>query len=73
MEFLVILTLNQPVGSDFRQITISQIVKASPGSTRVGLLSWAIAELGEDWKGSNVLFFSAEPNTLPTSLGAVKS
>ncbi|OUC93111.1 hypothetical protein CA984_27475 [Streptosporangium minutum] len=72
MEFLVVLTLSKPYGSGFRQATIIRTVTAGPGSTREGLLSWAIDQAGPELQGSNVMFFSAEPNALPASLKVVK-
>lgn len=63
MEFLIILTLSRPSGSGFQQATIIRTVTADPGSTRAGLLTWALNQApAEMQQGANVLFFSAEPN-----------
>ncbi|GGL56522.1 hypothetical protein [Planomonospora parontospora] len=72
MEFLVVLTLAKAVHNGMRQATITRTVTAAPGSTREGLLSWALNEAGPEMAGSNIVFFSAEPNALPTSVRAVK-
>ncbi|MER5419897.1 hypothetical protein [Streptosporangium roseum] len=72
MEFLVVLTLAKSLGNGMRQSTIIRTVTAGPGSTREGLLSWAIDQTDPEMRGANVLFFSAEPNALPTTLKAVK-
>ncbi|MBG0819870.1 hypothetical protein HS048_03800 [Planomonospora sp. ID91781] len=65
MEFLVVLTLAKSLGNGMRQSTLIRTVTASAGSTRQGLLSWALNEAGPDMAGSNIMFFSAEPNALP--------
>ncbi|MFD8534309.1 hypothetical protein ACFV0L_43565 [Streptosporangium canum] len=72
MEFLIILTLAKPSGGGFRQATILRTVTAAPDATRSGLLSWAIDQAGPEMQGAHVLFFSAEPNALPTTLKAVQ-
>ncbi|MBG0819096.1 hypothetical protein [Planomonospora sp. ID82291] len=72
MEFLVVLTLAKAVHNGIRQATIIRTVTAGPGSTREGLLSWALNEAGPEMAGANIVFFSAEPNALPTPLKAVK-
>lgn len=67
MEFLIILTLAKSLGAGMRQSTIIRTVTAGPGSTREGLLSWAIDQAGPEMQGANVLFFSAELNALASA------
>ncbi|MDP9870480.1 MULTISPECIES: hypothetical protein [Streptosporangium] len=72
MEFLIVLTLSKPCSGGFRQATLIRTITADPGSTRSGLLSWALDQAGPELQGANVLFFSAEPNALPATLKAVQ-
>jgi hypothetical protein len=66
MDFHVILTLSLPVGDGVQQATIIRTVTANPGSTRQGLLAWALKQAPAEFQTSaNVVFFSAEPNVLP--------
>lgn len=64
MEYLIVLTLAKSLGNGMRQSTTIRTVTAGPGSTREGLLSWAIDQAGPEMQGANVLFFSAELNAL---------
>jgi hypothetical protein len=72
MEFFVVLTLSLPLGGGVRQATIIRTVTAEPGSTRSGLLSWALKQAPAEMQSACILFFSAEPNLLPAGLKAVK-
>lgn len=72
MEFHIILTLSLPVPNGARTATIIRTVTADPGSTRAGLLGWVLKQVSEEMRSANILFFSAEPNMLPTALKAVK-
>ncbi|MGW4425774.1 hypothetical protein [Streptosporangium sp. NPDC004631] len=67
MEYLIILTLAKSLGNGMRQSTTIRTVTAGPGSTREGLLSWAIDQAGPEMQGANIVFFSAEPNALTTT------
>ncbi|GAA0853592.1 hypothetical protein ACFQVD_26260 [Streptosporangium amethystogenes subsp. fukuiense] len=67
MEFHVILTLAQSAEDGGNYATINRIVKANPGNTRKGLLNWAFQKAPEGFEGANIVFFSAEPNVLPSS------
>ncbi|MGC5012473.1 hypothetical protein ACLQ2R_17045 [Streptosporangium sp. DT93] len=64
MEFHIILTLSLVTSSGAQHATLIRTVKANPGSTREGLLNWALKQAPQ-MQGANILFFSAEPNTLP--------
>ena len=64
MEFLIILTLSQPCDTGVQQATMTRTVTAGPGSTRAGLLRWALDRMPPEMRGANILFFSAEPNRL---------
>lgn len=66
MEFHVILTLSKPFPGGVQHATIIRTVTADPGSTRAGLLGWALKQVSEEMRSGNVLFFAAEPNLLPT-------
>ncbi|MEU8380652.1 hypothetical protein [Streptosporangium sp. NPDC048865] len=72
MEFHIILTLSKPFPGGVQHATIIRTVTAEPGSTRAGLLGWALKQASQEMQSANVLFFSAEPNMLPTALKAVK-
>ncbi|MBB4920979.1 hypothetical protein [Streptosporangium saharense] len=64
-KFLVILTLSVPRSSGgSQQATLARVVPVEPGTTRADLLTWALGKL-PDLRGGDILFFSAEPNTLP--------
>ncbi|MEU4834144.1 hypothetical protein [Streptosporangium sp. NPDC023615] len=47
-----------------KQLTMYQTVTASPQSTRAALFDWMLQKAPEDMQGSNVVFYSAEPNAL---------
>jgi hypothetical protein len=66
MEFFVILTAARPADGGFRQVTISRIATVAENATREEIFGWAASQLPSGWEpeNTNILFFSAEPNSL---------
>ena len=49
--------------------TFCQTVTAAPGSTRAGLLRWAMDQLPPEARGCSITAFSVEPNELFDTAG----
>jgi hypothetical protein len=67
MEFFSVLTLG--IGPEV--VTITEVVTTTNGTTRAQVFqhmkTTLTDQLGPRWDRSNVVFFSAEPNTLGAS------
>jgi len=66
MELFVVLTLVKLTESGTMRNTLYRTVTAAPGSTRAGMLVWAMKQAPEHMQGATVEFFSVEPNLLTT-------
>ncbi|MFF5261423.1 hypothetical protein ACFY4C_20970 [Actinomadura viridis] len=64
-EYFVIITIQRPSNGSTQQLTRSITLKVQEGqATRSELFQHILGTLPQDWKGANVVFFSAEPNLL---------
>lgn len=70
MQMLVILSYTKPHHGGMITGSIQRTVTADPGTTRAGLLRWALGQLPDELKGAVVTFFYAEPNELGAEAGA---
>jgi hypothetical protein len=64
VEYLVILTVVRMTTSTVQYTTLTRAIAVGSGASRLQIFDWALKQLPEEWRGANVVFFSAEPNLL---------